>query len=690
MRTLNAKVFILLLASVTTHVLAGSSSRATVEYVSDAWGTKWGVDQAATSKKKAELVAANPDRNPTSMRAQYMCYASTILTQRDLCLHVPMGPIGGFVRTKGSAANLEELSEKDNTCPDLTVVNLVKNAPGHKCGLKVGDVIYGVNGKAFTPIDWDPKAGRKGPFRELGLAIEDSEANRKGLVELMIRRGSEGMVIKVQLPPTGGLSSAYPFRCDKSMEYLEGICEYLAETQEQSGRWPGKYGHPGGSVAALALLGSGDRKYVSNVKRFVDWILKANWELNGWGGTWTADYMGVFLSEYYMTTGDKRVRPYLEMMIEKTTESMYNRMGNKDGAYYGTFGHYLNPDMDAQEKVYKMSVTTAGIAYFWAMASQAGLDVGTNFWDGVAYHINRATGKNGGMGYCGPGGGSGSHPGVANSMLALSCAPEDRRRDANLAKLETFLANKDNFGAVMINHGVTMTPFYRASIALYRTDRKAYREYMDYWKWFITLTRGPDNRAIYWDMSGGGGDGQLGTDTLMNGAVGIMLAAAKQRLFAYNDGDETKKETVASAARPARPEPVRTARKLTAENRAKLDNLVLTSLKKVNEAGQFKAIPLSMQFTQAKVTLKTVDDQSLTFQVAGGTRTAAVEWKNLPAADRATLALFLAAVRPDSGDLQALAGVCLEGLGRADAADKYYQKAGEASAAKLQKLFDGG
>ena len=280
-------------------------------------------------------------------------------------------------------------------------------------------------------------------------------------------------------------------------------------------------------------MGHGDKKYMRAAKRCADARVNSSYGMTGWGSTWAADFIGVFLSEYYILTGDKSVLPKINWMIGHTTASMYNRMENKNGAYYGTFGHYINPDMDAQEGVYKMTVTTAGIGYFWAMASSAGLDVPMKYWDGVTYHIKRATGRNGGMGYCGPGGGSQSHPRVSNAMLALSCAPKGRRHDDNLKKLGTFLEDKNNFGSVMFNHGVTITPFYRSSIALYRTNKKAYREYMDYWKWFIVLTRGPDNRAIYWDMAAAGGDIRLGKDSFMNGAIGVMMAAAKARLFMY-------------------------------------------------------------------------------------------------------------------------------------------------------------
>jgi len=690
MRSLIHCMLILLLAVAITpaHGQAWRNEPTSVEYVSDTWGTKWGVDSEATNKKKAALVAANPDKKPTSMRKQYMTYTKIVLHARDLSIHVPMGPIGGFVRVKSDAKNLEKLSDKDHTCPDLTVVNLIKKAPGHKCGLKIGDVIYGVNGKSFTRMDWDVNAGRKGSFRDLGTAIEDSEANKNGLVELMVRRGTATTVIKVQLPQIGGLSKTYPFNCPKSMTYYDEICDHLASTQKSNGSFG--TGIIGSSVAGLALLGHGGSKYRRNIESVVDYVgrtetMKAGCYA-GFGTTWQIMYQGVFLAEYYLVTGNKRVLPVIQHLADVAGASMYNRMENKSGAYYGTFGHYINPDMDAQETVYKMSVITAGIAWSWALASQAGADVPIENWEAITYHINRATGNNGGMGYCGPGGGSGSHPGVSNSMLALSCAPKDRRHDGNLKKLRGFLANEDNFGSVMINHGVSVTPFYTTSLALYRTDKRAYRDFMDYWKWYITLTRGPDNYALYWDMSGGGGDCKLGVDTLMNAAIGIMMGAANGRLFMYNDGDKSKKATVAKRSKKPMPAVVR-AKKPKANSIAAIDAKVLKKLAALTETGTLPRMPIRISKTRATVALvKASKDGTLTFSAGG--KEADFKFTELTLRDRATITLALAKAEPEKKALRGIVGFYMECAGSASRAQKYYDQAGPDIAAKLRALFE--
>ncbi len=71
-------------------------------------------------------------------------------------------------------------------------------------------------------------------------------------------------------------------------------------------------------------------------------------------------------------------------------------------------------------------------------------------------------------------------------------------------------------------------------LALFMADRTAYREMLDKWAWYFTLSRGPDNRALYiGSKRNSGGDTYLNRDLIMNASVGVILAAHQQRLFMY-------------------------------------------------------------------------------------------------------------------------------------------------------------
>ena len=146
------------------------------------------------------------------------------------------------------------------------------------------------------------------------------------------------------------------------------------------------------------------------------------------------------------------------------------------------------------------------------------------------------------------------------------------------------------------------------------------------------------------------------------------------------------------AAEGSTPKPevktVRAARSLKAENRVVLDNALKASLAKLSSEGALKPVPLGISTTRSRVWLKSVDGIDLSFQVVGGTQTAALGWDDLKPDDHATLSLLVASLKPDSADGQAVAGVYMESLGKVEQAEEYYSKAGKDSREKLEKLFD--
>ncbi len=151
----------------------------------------------------------------------------------------------------------------------------------------------------------------------------------------------------------------------------------------------------------------------------------------------------------------------------------------------------------------------------------------------------------------------------------------------------------------------------------------------------------------------------------------------------------------ASPAKPAaapKPKPavkpVRAARSLAPDKRTVLDQALKSTLGKLSGDGALKPLPLGISPTRARVWLKSVDGDQLSFQLVGGTQTAAFKWSDLKPADHATLSLLVATLKSDSEDAQAMAAVYLESQGRVTEAEKYFEKAGKASREKLEKLFD--
>ena len=67
------------------------------------------------------------------------------------------------------------------------VSSLAKGSPAERL-IKVGDVIYGANGRKFGDYKIDKESARRAPNPQMGQAIEESEAKLKGKLTLMMPR----------------------------------------------------------------------------------------------------------------------------------------------------------------------------------------------------------------------------------------------------------------------------------------------------------------------------------------------------------------------------------------------------------------------------------------------------------------------------------------------------------------------
>jgi hypothetical protein len=171
-------------------------------------------------------------------------------------------------------------------------------------------------------------------------------------------------------------------------------------------------------------------------------------------------------------------------------------------------------------------------------------------------------------------------------------------------------------------------------------------------------------------------------ETYMN--VGEGMGRAMAELLVAGGG-------AASASRPTTPGAVpakRAARQISQEKRADLNRALLSTLVKLSDAGQLKPMPIPLSMTRAKVSLVAVAaDGTLTFRAATG-KQVPMNVSSLKPVDFANLAMLVVKLKPDSGDVKAMAAVYLEGLGNVDLADKYFTQAGPGSRAKLETLFE--
>ena len=172
--------------------------------------------------------------------------------------------------------------------------------------LRIDDEITGVNGTPFSKHTFgkfygmEPGTGYEGPIMDMGKAIEDSEGKDGTLTLSLIRDGKPAQV-EIKLDPIGRFSDTFPKHCQKSEKLAARAMDYLLEhPKERCGIVHEK------ALLGLAMLAQGKTKEAETLA--MAWN-KAPGEKE-W--TWYPSYQAIFLAEYFLQTGDKRVLPTTE------------------------------------------------------------------------------------------------------------------------------------------------------------------------------------------------------------------------------------------------------------------------------------------------------------------------------------------------------------------------------------------
>ncbi len=201
----------------------------------------------------------------------------------------------------------------------ILVTSVEKGSPSAGV-LSIGDVILGAFGK---PFDQDARKG-------FGQAIGRAEAGN-GTLPLIVWRKGKTLNVSVKLEPMGAYSDTSPYNCPKAKKILSRGLAVIARNVNDQNRFP---------INQLALLASGRPEYLKLVRDSARAIaggtpeVEALWKAANHNGkhTWSFGYKNLFLTEYYLATGDKTVLP----AIKAYTVSIARGQGK-----YGTWGHGL-------------------------------------------------------------------------------------------------------------------------------------------------------------------------------------------------------------------------------------------------------------------------------------------------------------------------------------------------------------
>ena len=202
----------------------------------------------------------------------------------------------------------------------IRITEVAKGSPADGV-LAVGDVLLGVAGKPFAH---DPRT-------EFGKALTTAESEAGGgKLPLLRWRDGKTEEVLVKLPVLGTYSATAPYACPKSRRILEQGCEALAKSVAD----PSYKANPiVRSLNALALLASGNPRYLPLVKKEAEWASGYSADAMA---TWYYGYVIMLLAEYQLATGDDSVMPGLRRLAMEAANGQ---------SIVGSWGHrFAGPD----------------------------------------------------------------------------------------------------------------------------------------------------------------------------------------------------------------------------------------------------------------------------------------------------------------------------------------------------------
>ena len=265
--------------------------------------------------------------------------------------------------------------------------------------LRIDDEITAANGKPFSKHTFgkfygmEPGVGIEGPIMDMGNAIEDSEG-KDGTLTLEVLRDGKPDKVEIKLEHIGRFSDSFPKHCPKSEKLAARAMDYLIQRPDERCGIVHEKG-----LLGLAMLAQGNTKDAETLA--MAWNKppgEKEW-------TWHPSYQAIFLAEYYLQTGDKRVLPtieenckrlYLSQVIdpELYKDAMHGGQPQAKNFLKGGNGH------GARIAGYgTMSITTLMAMLSWELAEDCGIKIENHNRD-IAYDcIHTHTREDGYMGY---------------------------------------------------------------------------------------------------------------------------------------------------------------------------------------------------------------------------------------------------------------------------------------------------
>lgn len=223
----------------------------------------------------------------------------------------------------------------------ILVTHVGANSPADGV-MQVDDVILGIDDQPFTDdarksIARAIQEAEKSP---VGGEEGNPKKTRSGSLVLLRWRAGKTESVELKMRVLGTYSDTAPYNCPKSARILD---EAGAALQKETGMWK--------EISGIAMLATGDPRYMPQIKALAQEVgpptLKFDMPKIGMG-VWQMGYQGIFLSEYYLRTGDKSVAPAIKEISVTLAkgQSMFGTLGHgisaltEDGKFHGSIPPY--------------------------------------------------------------------------------------------------------------------------------------------------------------------------------------------------------------------------------------------------------------------------------------------------------------------------------------------------------------
>ncbi|MHC4548354.1 MAG: DUF6288 domain-containing protein [Planctomycetota bacterium] len=367
---------------------------------------------------------------------------------------------------------------------------LFPGGPAAQAGLKVGDLLVGVDSSSF----------KKGSLAPLAKALRKAEAG-KGVVTLHVRRqGARGTLkVKVEIPARGK-AAARPAQGQGRRDLIDAALEWLVRKQRPDGGFAETLSGRNGAViqtalAGLAWLGGGSDlergPHRPNLRRAADWLAQNVRELGGEVGAvrpggpswnqsnWGHAHAAIFLGELHARTptrGDLETLTYCAERLVATQEKS------------GGWAH--GPGGPNALGYLELNIVTGLALCGLGLARQSGFDVPEEALVRAEAYLKASGGGDGGVGYSDRPGQKGQGNIGRSAAAWLGYLSLGRGKSAWGKKMGGYV--RRHAGEVLGGHASLMQHILLAGVAAHAQGGAARKDYWAAMERDLVLARAPD------------------------------------------------------------------------------------------------------------------------------------------------------------------------------------------------------